>query len=121
MTCPDSTMLRCALARSIFSARQDRRDLPLEAVEIVSHGDAERADQLVFAIPQQHVRRAQVLAEHVEGIRPEHQHIRDVGIADRNALDGRRHVDDAALVERHGEAGVARGAHDLIRGFLREN
>ena len=79
----------------------------------------ERAHELVVAIPQHHVRRAQVLAEHVQRVSAQHKHVGDVGIADRHPLDGRRHVDDATLVERHAETRVARGAHDLIGRFLR--
>ncbi len=83
---------------------QDIVELALQRLQVVGDLDVDRADQVVAAIPQQDVRRADVLAEHVELRRPENQDVCDIRAADRDACRAHFELDGGRLEQRHRQA-----------------
>jgi hypothetical protein len=71
-------------------ARQQLVELGLQTIQVVNDLEVDRTDHAVVPAPEQHVGRADVLGEHVQLSRVDHDDVH--GVADRD--DSQRQVDE---------------------------
>src|SRR6185437_4267349 len=69
----------------LFSGKDCVQPL-LQSDDVVGDGHRDGAHQRATLIPEQHVGRAEILAEDVELGRVKYEHVSDIGVADRDAL-----------------------------------